>query len=309
MPRKQIHVRQHKRRKPQQEERIDVDEYTRTLETVVPRGSEREFLGAKRDFEDRSEASKHLDLRLEAKETGLIDDKEALKDWKRDPTTHDIIGIDDTLYGPKLENLDVIKQTLRERFDRFSKASREIVHKAKAAVRAVKSSKRIPAKEKKKKVAKIKHEAKRELKAKAKKDLGEFKETRKKARKARGFAASKKWSAERRRRANYVAKTVGCNPIEADALIRRARNNGYDYDVVDWDTLQGKDLQFDERIGKLEHMVGRTYLEGEYEQVIKAEEERWNDLMAERSQEIDRAETRRPYYIPEEYERPPEAWA
>jgi len=115
--------------------------------------------------------------------------------------------------------------------------------------------------------------------------------------------------AERRRRANYVAKTVGCNPIEADALIRRARNNGYDYDVVDWDTLQGKDLQFDERIGKLEHMVGRTYLEGEYEQVIKAEEERWNDLMAERSREIDRAETRRPYYIPEEYERPPEAWA
>lgn len=308
MPRKKIHVRHHQRRKPQQEERIHVDEYTRTLETVVPRGSEREFLGAERDFEARSEASKDQDLRLEAKDTDLIDDKEHLKEWKADPSRHDIIGIDDTFYGPRLENLDIIKQILRERFDRFSKVSREIVHKAKIEIREVKVSRRIPPKEKKKKIAKIKHEAKRELKAKAKKDLEEVKEIRKKARKARGFGTSKKWGAERRRRANYVAKTVDCNPIEADALIRRARSNGYDYDIVDWDQLQGKDLQFDERIGKLEHMVGKTYLETEYEQVMKAQEEYWNDLMAERSQEIDRMEFRKAY-VPEEYERTPEAWA
>jgi len=308
MPQRKIHVRHHRRRKPQQEEKIHVDEYNRTLETVVPRGSEREFLGAKREFEARSETSKQQDLRLEAKDTELIDDKQHLKEWKADPSTHDIIGIDDTFYGPRLENLEVIKQILRERFDRFSKVSREIVHKAKVEVREVKRSRRIPAKEKKKRIAKIKHEAKRELKAKAKKDLEDLKETRKKARKARGLVPSKKWSAERRRRANYVANTVGCSVIQGDALIRRARSNGYDYDVVDWDRLQGKDLQFDERVGKLEHMIGRTYLEGEYEQVMKAEEERWNDLIAERSQEIERTEIRKGY-VPEEYETAPEAWA
>lgn len=305
MPRKQVHVRRHRRRKPEQEEKIHVDEYTRTLETVVPRGNEREFLAAKRDFDERSEASKQLDLKLECKETGMIDDKELVEDWKKDPTTHDIIGVDDTMYGPHLENLDVIRQLLRERFDRFSKASREIVHKAKAEVREVKRSKRIPAKEKEKKIAKIKHEAKRELKAKAKKDLAEIKETRKKLRKARGFRASTKWSAERRRRANYVAETVGCNPIEADGLIRRARNNGCDYDLVDWDQLQGRDLQYDERVGKLEQMIGRTYLEGEYEQVLVSEEEHYNDLLEDRQSEID-AQIERTRYRPEAREIAPE---
>lgn len=307
MPRRKVHVRHHKRRKPEQEEKIHVDEYTRTLETVVPRGSEREFLAAKRDFEARSETSKEQDLRLEAKDTGLIDDQEHVEDWKADPTIRDILGIDDTLYGPRLENLEVIKQLLRERFDRFSKASREIVHKAKAEVREVKKSKRIPAKEKKRKIAKIKKEAKHELKAKVKKDLDELKQERRKARKAREIGHSKKWGAERRRRANYVADTVGCSAIQADALIRRARGNGYDYDVVDWDQLQGKDLQFDERIGKLEHMIGTTYLEGEREQVYRAQEERWNELAAQRAKEIDREP--RDYYVPEEYERAPEAWA
>lgn len=194
------------------------------------------------------------------------------------------------------------------RFDRFSKASREIVHKAKTEIREVKRSRRIPTREKKKKIAKIKVEAKRELKAKAKKDLEDLKESRKKARKARTVGQSRKWSRERRRRANDVAKTVGCDAIQADALIRRARGNGYDYDTVDWDQLQGHDLQFDERVGKLEHMVGRTYLEGEHEQVLEAQHQQWNELMAERSREIDRTEIRKSY-IPEEYERPPEAWA
>jgi hypothetical protein len=307
MPRKQVHVRDHRRRKPEQEEKIHVDEYTRTLETVVPRGNEREFLAAKRGFDERSEASKQLDLQLECKETGMIDDKELVKDWKKDPTTHDIIGVDDTMYGPRLEHLDVIRQVLRERFDRFSKASREIVHKAKVEVREVKKSK-IPRKEKKKKIAKIKHEAKRELKAKAKKDLDELQETRKKARKARQLGASRKWNAERRRRAKYVAGVVGCSGVQADALIRRARGNGYEYDTVDWDQLQGHDLQFDERLGKLEHMVGRTYLEGEYEQVLESQHQQWNELMAERAQEIDRTEIRKGY-VPEEYERAPEAMA
>lgn len=307
MPRKRVRISEHDRRKPHQDDRIHVDEYTRTLETVVPRGSEREFLAAKRDFDDRSEASKQLDLKLECKETGMIDDKELVEDWKKDPTTHDIIGVDDTLYGPQLESLEIIKQILREKFDRFSKSSREIVHKAKAEVREVKKA-RIPAKEKKKKIIKIKQKAKRELKTKAKKDLEDLKETRKKARKARSVGASTKWSAERRRRANYVAETTGCNAIQGDALIRRARGIGWDYDVVDWDQIQGKDLQYDERVGKLEQMIGKTYLEAEYEQVIKSEENRWNDLMAERSREIDRTEPTKGY-VPEEYERAPEAWA
>ena len=71
-------------------------------------------------------------------------------------------------------------------------------------------------------------------------------------------SSSKRWTTERRRRAEIVAGQVGCSVVEADGLIRRAKSKGYEYDEVDWDRLQGKDLEYSERVEKLERQVGET---------------------------------------------------
>ncbi len=307
MPRKQVRVRDHKRRKPEQEERIHVNEYTRTLDTVVPRGCEDEFLKARRQFENRSERSKADDLELECKETGLIDDKDFVADWKEEPNRHDIAGVDDPLYGPQLEDLDVVKQSLRERFEKFKRTSGEIVRKAKAKVEAIKKAPKVPAREKRKRVTKVKKQARKELEHAAKKDLKELKKTEGLFHRARR-AISKPWSAERRRRAHYVAETVGCSPIEADGLIIRARAKGYDWDVIDWDRLQGKDLAYDERVDRLQQMVGHTYTEKEYEDELKNGEQRWKEHCEMRKEEIARVGERdyKPYVM-EDYEIPPDS--
>ena len=66
-----------------------------------------------------------------------------------------------------------------------------------------------------------------------------------------------RWSRERRKRATYVSETTGCSVIEADALIQRAKSAGRDYDTVDWDRMQGRDLTYHERVNKLDETVGR----------------------------------------------------
>jgi len=259
----------------------------------------------KRRVEHRSEASKQQDLRLEAEDTGLIDDKEHVQEWKRAPNQHDIAGVDDTLYGPKLEDLAVVRQVLRERFAKFSRVSREIVSRARARAQAIKKSKKLPAREKKKRILRIRKETKKEVAKAAKKDLEDLKKHEKLVH--RVTRAVKKWSAERRRRANYVAETTKCSTIQADSLIRRAHLKGWDYDTVDWDQLQGKDLQYDERVGKLEQMIGKTYTEGEYDSAIKSEQERWKGLLEERRKEVE-AIGEHQGYRPEDYEVPPQAF-
>lgn len=307
MPVKRVRVRDHDRRRPRSSGLTHVDKYTRTLETVVPRGSEDDYLRERRRFDRRSERSKDQDLRLEADDTGLIDDKEHVKEWERSPDQHDIAGIDDTLYGPKLEDLAVIKQILRERFVKFTRTSREIVSKARARAETVKKTKRLPAREKKKRILRIRKETKKKVEAAAKEDIKELKKHEGLVQ--RVTRAAKKWTTERRRRANYVAETTGCNAIQADSLIRRAHLKGWDYDTVDWDQLQGKDLQYDERLGKLEQMVGKTYTEGEYETVIKSEQERWNEMVDLRQKEANQVGTKHAEsYKPEDYEIPPETF-
>lgn len=305
MPSRKVRVRDHDRRKPHKEDKTHVQKYIRTLETVVPKGHEQDYLAARNKFERRSSRSKAQDLSIEAQETGLIDDEEHVERWTEHPNEYDVAGVDDTLYGPRLLDLELVKQLLRQKFTSFSRASKEIVKKAKSEAHAVKRSKRIPREEKPKKLARIRERAKKDLEKTAKKDRRELDETAAKVHKA--TLASKRWSTERRRRAKYVADTVGCSVIQADALIRRAHSKGWDYDTVDWDQIQGKDLQYDERLGKLEHMVGKTYTEGEFETVVQSEKERWDDLAEQRKKEIDHASEYQAYK-PEEYEIPPEAF-
>jgi hypothetical protein len=65
-----------------------------------------------------------------------------------------------------------------------------------------------------------------------------------------------KWSSQRKKEARATADRIGCSTIQADALNQRAKRAGRDYDQVDFDQLQGKDLTYSERVSKLDQQLG-----------------------------------------------------
>ncbi len=83
--------------------------------------------------------------------------------------------------------------------------------------------------------------------------------------------ARKKWSPERRRRAQIVAGVLGTGVVQADRLIARAKRKGWEWDEVDWDQLSGKDLSFQERVGRLEEQLGPTTTGEEEKETLEAE--------------------------------------
>ncbi len=89
--------------------------------------------------------------------------------------------------------------------------------------------------------------------------------------------ARRPWSSERRRRARLVANTTGASVVQADALIRRAKSKDWDYDTVNWDVLQGKDLTFAGRVRRLNKMVGRTSTKREEAMDIAAKREEFRE--------------------------------
>jgi hypothetical protein len=100
-----------------------------------------------------------------------------------------------------------------------------------------------------------------------------------------------KWDPERKRRAEVVSRSVGCSMFEADALIQRAKRAGCDYDLVDWDAIQGSDLEFSERVEKLDRDLRRETMTKSEEdchvdwQMDKAQNE-WNDFQAEQERRL-----------------------
>lgn len=101
----------------------------------------------------------------------------------------------------------------------------------------------------------------------------------------KGRNKTKKWSAERKRRAELVAKEADCSVVEADGLIQRAKSKGYDYDEVDWDELQGKDLEYSERVEKLEKQVGTTRTRREAKTQSREAERSWRAAEKRRAAE------------------------
>ncbi len=81
----------------------------------------------------------------------------------------------------------------------------------------------------------------------------------------------KKWSPERRMRARVVAGVLGTGVVQADRLISRAKRKGWEWDEVDWDQLAGKDLSFQERVGRLEEQLGPTTTGEEERETLEAE--------------------------------------
>jgi hypothetical protein len=95
------------------------------------------------------------------------------------------------------------------------------------------------------------------------------------------------WSPERKKAARYVQGAIGSRSIlEADALMQRARGVGKDYDVVNWDEVQGKDLSYHERVAKLDALLNvktADHMKGGYDE--KQYLEKMEEWLARQEQE------------------------
>lgn len=93
------------------------------------------------------------------------------------------------------------------------------------------------------------------------------------------------WSALRRERARKIARTTGCNMMQADALAKAVYRSGRDPDTYPYDELQGKDLSYED---KLDRISSRNAYENLSDRQIEAElEERTLEPYMERLQERD----------------------
>jgi len=89
----------------------------------------------------------------------------------------------------------------------------------------------------------------------------------------------KTWDKTRRRRAEMIARVTKSNPFQADGLAKIAWRSGADPDKVNWDELQGADLSYDEKVEKLEKMLGSS---AKTEKEYTLQEEQWLEDQADR---------------------------
>ena len=92
-----------------------------------------------------------------------------------------------------------------------------------------------------------------------------------------------------------------------------------DYDRVDWDAIQGKDLEYTEWLEKLERQTGKTFTEDEYLADIRAQADAFEVMHKEIEHEVDaglnettsldirRPEIQRRQFHPESYPADPYA--
>lgn len=89
----------------------------------------------------------------------------------------------------------------------------------------------------------------------------------------------KTWDKARRRRAEMIARVTKSNPFQADGLAKIAWRSGADPDKVNWDELQGADLSYDEKVEKLENMMGSS---AKTEKEYALAEDQWLEDQADR---------------------------
>lgn len=79
-----------------------------------------------------------------------------------------------------------------------------------------------------------------------------------------GERPSSSWTLARKSQANYVSNIIGVSTLSADRLISKLRNVGIAYDQFPWDELSGGDLSYQEVLGRMEAMLGRTLSGGDF---------------------------------------------
>ena len=230
----------------------------------IGRSSPRDIVERERARDERSRSPRaiNMDRRIQARTVYHPSDPEEVLRWKKDKARSDLAGVDTVL-----RRLTQIKKKTVQKVEASKVRAREIVSKAKERVREVAEKPKLP--------REVKERAVKGIVAKAKERLVEVhRETEAAIQEAKAEQDvvvrehTQKWDRERRRRAEYVAGVIGSSVIEADALIQRAASSGYDYDRVDWDSIQGKDLKYYERVAKLDETLHvETKTKGEIEQI------------------------------------------
>jgi len=76
--------------------------------------------------------------------------------------------------------------------------------------------------------------------------------------KSKSQPKTKKETFSEKKEIESIMDRTGATYFQARGLWKRAKEKGFDYDTVDWDQLQGKDLTYKDRIETLEQMVGKT---------------------------------------------------
>jgi hypothetical protein len=215
-------------------------------------------------------------------------DPKQVKMWRKHPDRADLDGVDTAqqqLYGIKLRAAAEVERH-RELVKRAVEDARERVRKARRAAKEGKESS-----EAEKTAANEAIEVATAAIEKATTEVKGIIEAAKEEQdhKIRRFQG--KWNAERKRRAEIVAHTVGCSMFEADALIQRAKRAGFDYDLVNWDSIQGKDLEYSEWVEKLDRDLNKeTSTKGEEDNLIewqmaKAQDE-WEAYVREQEESL-----------------------
>jgi hypothetical protein len=204
-----------------------------------------------------------VDKTRQAKETFSRKNPKGVRKWRKAPQRYDIVGVDTKVKQAKRKSaraVDEGKRRVKEAKTRFRKRKAEIRRQ------------KLPKTVKKGKV----QAAKKDYKASVKAASRTVKQRIKKAfEPVKKLVFKKPWSRERKKRARYVARTTGASVLEADALIKRAASRGQDYDTMDWDAVQGRDLIYSERVDKMDAMIGETSVPSRELQDIRALEEKY----------------------------------
>lgn len=237
----------------------------------------------KEHLEDGHKMAKDVQIRAEA--TYPTSDKAAIRRWKQDPAHSDILGVDTDLWRRLKAPQVKARAIYRKSKDRVQK----VVQDFKVEKKRIQASK-VSQKEKKKRV---KQEADRTIrKVAAEHDAAEkiSEDAKKEQRKAITRYVKPSWDRERKRRAAMVARSLASDMITADALIGRAERKGWDYDTVNWDELQGKDLMFMDRLNRLERQTGETQTrmeeEGEIDWQIEKYESEYQEFVKAEAQKV-----------------------
>lgn len=213
-------------------------------------------------MERRSKRSQLIDRSKQAKHVGNINKKRDRVDWAKHPESMDLWGVD-TEIASKQYHARLSKRELKEKKIVASKIRRQI-RKKKEQVKKVKKPE-----EKQRLQKEIKQKEKEENVAKL--DIKNVEVGHQKLRK------SIHERSEEKQEVKYIMKaTDNNNYIECNALRERALNNGVDYDRVDWDRLQGADLTYNDRVRRLDRLVGKTYTNEELSSSL--EEEKYNEM-------------------------------
>ena len=202
-----------------------------------------------RKMDRRSKRAQLIDRSKQAKRVGSVRSKKDKADWKHAPARMDLQGID-TRIAKDQYKAKVSKQKLKQKRQVRRKITKQIVKK-KEQVKQVKKP------EEKQKIQKEIKEKEQE-KEKVELDIKNVEVGHRKVKK------SIHEKSEEKHEVMYIMKTTDNNNyVECDALRERAKNNDVDYDHVDWEQMQGKDLTYNDRVRRLDNQIGKTHTDEE----------------------------------------------